>query len=64
MTSGQKLGEKPNKPGEYEERGPRGGQVKNPRQVTIELGDNKLPPTQEKDRTWVRVGKPKNNKPN
>ncbi|EHH2456385.1 YjzC family protein, partial [Vibrio parahaemolyticus] len=46
-------------PGEYEERGPRGGQVKNPRQVTIEPGDDKLPPTQEKDRTWVRVGKPK-----
>lgn len=58
MASGQKPGEKPSKPGEYEERGPRGGQINNPRQVTIELGDDKLPPTQEKDRTWVRVRKP------
>ncbi|EKA2634135.1 YjzC family protein [Vibrio alginolyticus] len=58
MTNTQKPGEKPNKPGEYEERGPRGGQVNKPRQVTIEPGDDKLPPTQEKDRTWVRVNKP------
>lgn len=61
MGNTQKPGEKPARPGEYEERGPRGGQIKNPRQVTIEPGDEKLPPTQEKDRTWVRVGKPDKN---
>ena len=50
----QKPGEIPNKPGEYIERGPRGGQVPNPRQVTIEEGDRPLPPTQESGRTWER----------
>ena len=43
----QKPGEIPNRPGEYIERGPRGGQVPNPRKVTIEEGDRPLPPTQE-----------------
>lgn len=42
----QKPGETPNRPGEYKERGPRGGEVPNPRQVTIEPRDPKLPPTQ------------------
>lgn len=55
----QKPGEKPNKSGEYVERGPRGGKVRKPRQVTIEPGDEKLPPTQEPNRKWERVGKPK-----
>lgn len=50
----QKAGEKPKRPGEYVERGPRGGQVKNPRSVTLEPGDNPLPPTQKPKRTWVR----------
>lgn len=59
MSSLQKPGEKPNKPGEYRERGPRGGQVPKPRQVTIEQGDTPLPPTQESGRTWEHVGKPK-----
>lgn len=55
----QKPGEKPNSPGEYVEVGPRGGQVSNPRQVTIEKGDTPLPPTQEAGRKWTKVGPPK-----
>ena len=31
----------------------------NVRQVTIEPGDDKLPPTQKPDRTWQRIGPPK-----
>ena len=50
----QKPGEIPSKPGEYVERGPRGGQVPNPRHVTIEESDRPLPPTQEPGRTWER----------
>jgi hypothetical protein len=50
----QKPGEKPVRPGEYIERGPRGGEIPSPRQVTIEPRDNKLPPTQEKNRKWER----------
>ncbi len=44
-----------NKPsGEYKEVGPRGGEVKNPRIVTIDPGD-RLPPTQEKARKWKKI---------
>ena len=50
----QKPGETPNRPGEYIERGPRGGQVHDPRTVTIEPGDKPLPPTQKPGRTWER----------
>ncbi len=57
MTDTQKPGETPKSPGEYEERGPRGGQITNPRQVTIETGDKPLPPTQKPNRTWVRIPK-------
>ncbi|MCB2178826.1 YjzC family protein [bacterium] len=57
--SGNKPGEKPSRPGEYEERGPQGGKVPNPRKVTIEPGDSPLPPTQKPNRTWVRTGPPK-----
>lgn len=46
MTT-QKPGETPIRPGEYLERGPRGGAVANPRQVTIEPGDDRLPPTHQ-----------------
>lgn len=49
-----KPGEDNQKPGEYIERGPRGGVVPKARQVTIEPGE-KLPPTQEKGRTWERL---------
>ena len=59
MSSLQKPGEKPQKPGEYVERGPKGGKVPNPRKVTIEPEDDKLPPTQEPDRKWERIGPPK-----
>lgn len=59
MPINQKPGEKPVRPGEYEERGGRGGKIPNPRIVTIEPGDQKLPPTQEKGRTWERIGPPK-----
>ena len=58
MAEKQKPGEIADRPGEYEERGPRGGQVDNPRVVTIDPGD-RLPPTQEPDRTWERIGRRK-----
>ena len=50
MSRLQKPGEKPSRPGEYIERGPRGGSVPKPSQVTIEPGDTPLPPTQERRR--------------
>lgn len=59
MSDLQKPGEIPDKPGEYIERGPRGGEIPDARQVTIEPGDNPLPPTQEPGRRWERVGPPK-----
>jgi len=59
MGKRQKPGETPARPGEYVERGTRGGKVPNPRQVTIESGDNPLPPTQRPGRTWERIGPPK-----
>lgn len=55
----QKPGETPARPGEYVERGPRGGDVSKLRDVTIEPGDDRLPPTQEPERTWERTGPPK-----
>lgn len=59
MATRQKPGETPNKPGEYEEKGPRGGEVSKPRRVTIEVDDTKLPPTQKPNRTWERKGPPR-----
>jgi hypothetical protein len=59
----QKPGEVPQRPAEYEERGPRGGRIPDPRVVTIEPGDRKLPPTQEPKRTWVPVSPPKRRRP-
>ena len=44
-TNLQKPGETPKNPGEYIERGPQGGRLNKPRQVTIEPGDKPLPPT-------------------
>ena len=55
----QKPGERPERSGEYEERGPRGGKVPNARKVTIEKGDNPLPPTSESGNQWKRTGSPK-----
>ncbi|MCA9999285.1 MAG: YjzC family protein [Anaerolineales bacterium] len=53
-----KPGEKPQKSGEYIEVGPQGGQVSNPRRVTIEQGDSPFPPTQKPNRRWERIGPP------
>ena len=55
MSELQKPGEKPNKPGEYLEIGPRGGNVKNPRYTTITAKSKKLPPTSQKDNKWKRI---------
>jgi len=59
MSQRQKPGEKPNRPGEYVERGPRGGRIPKGNQVTIEPGDDRLPPTQTPGNTWERIGPPK-----
>ena len=50
-----KPGEDNRPAGEYVEVGPRGGAVPHPRSVTIDRGD-RLPPTREKGRKWVRKG--------
>ena len=55
----QRPGEVPARPGEYIERGPRGGGVEKPRVVTIERGDRRLPPTREPGRSWERIGPPR-----
>lgn len=59
MAPLQKPGQQPAKSGEYVERGPRGGKVPTPREVTIEPGDRPLPPTQLPNRRWERTGPPK-----
>lgn len=59
MGDRQKPGEKPQKPGEYIEVGPRGGKVNKPRQVTIEPSDSPLPPTSREGNRWKRIGPPK-----
>ena len=55
----QKPGEHPVRPGEYEERGRRGGRVPKPRKVTIEPRDTPLPPTQKPGRRGKRTGPPR-----
>ncbi|HCN98969.1 MAG: YjzC family protein [Alloalcanivorax venustensis] len=60
MPNRQKPGEAPRRPGEYRERGRRGGDVPKPREVTIEPGDERMPPTQKPGRIWERIGPPKN----
>lgn len=47
-----KPGEDNHRPGEYIEVGPRGGSLRDPRQVTIEPGD-RLPPTSESGHRWT-----------
>ena len=59
MGRKHKPGEKPGNSGEYIERGPRGGAVPNPRQVTIGPNDSRMPPTMQKGRIWERIGPPK-----
>ncbi|MDH4317944.1 MAG: YjzC family protein [Desulfobulbaceae bacterium] len=54
-----KPGENPSRPGEYIERGPRGGNVTKGRQVTIEPGDKPMPPTSKPGNIWERIGPPK-----
>ena len=54
----QKPGEKPHKPGEYREVGPRGGEVRDAREVTIKRGSTRFPPTQDSGRQWKRIGPP------
>lgn len=56
MSKLQKPGEKPAKSGEYIERKRTGQPVRKPRQVTMETGDSPLPPTQERDHRWERIG--------
>ena len=48
-----KPGEDNQRPGRYVEVGPRGGAVRDPRVINIGPGD-RLPPTQEPGRGWVR----------
>ena len=59
MSKLQKPGEAPDMPGEYLERGPRGGKISDPSQVTIERGDKPLPPTKESGNKWEWVGPPR-----
>ncbi len=59
MAKNHKPGQNPPRPGEYQERGPRGGKVAKPRTVTIEPGDRPLPPTAKPGRRWERIGPPK-----
>ncbi|MDX9721004.1 MAG: YjzC family protein [Myxococcota bacterium] len=59
MSKTLRPGQTPPRPGEYQEHGPRGGEVRNPRTVTIERGDKPMPPTQAPGRTWERLGPPK-----
>lgn len=53
MSKPIKPGTDNQRPGTYIEVGPRGGQVSKPRVVNIDRGD-RLPPTQEPNRGWVR----------
>lgn len=53
MSNLKKPGMDNQSPGKYLEVGPRGGEVPKPREVKIDKGD-RLPPTQEKGRKWVK----------
>ena len=53
MTKPIKPGTDNQRPGTYVEVGPRGGNVPGGREVNIDRGD-RLPPTQEPGRGWVR----------
>ena len=54
----QSPGEIADKPGEYVERGLRGGEIRESRVVTIDRGE-RLPPTQRPGRSWERIGPPR-----
>jgi hypothetical protein len=51
----QKPGEIPQKPGEYIECDSNGNIVPGARQVTMEPGDEPLPPTQKKGLMWKKL---------
>jgi hypothetical protein len=55
MAKPRKPGEIAKKTGEYEERGPKGGKVPDGRTVTVDGTSDKLPPTQKKGQTYVRI---------
>jgi hypothetical protein len=59
MSEIQKPGETPQGPGEYIQRGPRGGEVSNPRVVTITPDDGHLPPLPVPNNTWERISQPR-----
>lgn len=54
-SSAAKPGQNAARSGEYVERGPRGGEVSTPRQVTIEARNNPLPATQKPGRAWENL---------
>jgi hypothetical protein len=62
MSNLQKPGQTPRRSGEYIERGPHGGGVRDPRTVTIPAGERPLPPTQRPGHRWQRTGPPQPNK--
>lgn len=59
MGKTYKTGENPSQSGEYIEIGPRGGEIRKPRQVTMEKGDKPMPPTSKEGNLWKRIGPPK-----
>jgi hypothetical protein len=59
MAKPRKSGEIAKKTGEYEETGPKGGKLPDGKKVTIDDASDRLPPTQEKGRAYVRRGPPK-----
>lgn len=52
MAPTQKPGELPIQPGEYEECGPNGGHLSNPKRIITQPGGPPLPPTQAPGRKW------------
>ncbi|AUJ23153.1 YjzC family protein [Virgibacillus dokdonensis] len=53
MSNLKKPGTDNQSPGKYKEVGPRGGGVKDPREVKIDKGD-RLPPTQKPGHKWKK----------
>ncbi|MDX9724700.1 MAG: YjzC family protein [Myxococcota bacterium] len=52
-------GHRPPEPGEYVEKGPHGEDIPNALRVTMENGDEVLPPTSAPDRVWKKISPPK-----
>ena len=53
----QKPGENPERPGQYIERGERGGKLPDMAPIRIEPGDSPLPPTHRPNRRWERISR-------